>query len=198
MLPNDDIFDRFRYHVQENRVTGWEAQGSQAYYIPISKLRDYWTRSRLLEVVQVTDCQVPIDHIQNQYLRTFSILVWISRTGQPYLHYLDLFNRHERGDTSLPLQERPNFLPNANDADDLWTSFHRHQWMFCPVALGPQRLHDRKLHRKQILPLQIVKRLGHVKDGKPAKVELAKLQPPKELNLSNRVSPLGFPESPSG
>lgn len=185
MPPSDDIFDRFRYHVQENQVTGLEAQGKQASYIPISKLRDYWTRSHVSEVVHATDCQVPIDDIRTQYLQTFSILVWISRTGRPYLHYLNIFNRHERGDASLPIQERPGFLPSSNDADDLWTTFHKHQWIFCPVVLGPRRLHDRRLHQQQILPLQIVKRLGHVKDGKPARIELAKLQSPTELNPSN-------------
>lgn len=139
----------------------------------------------MLEVVFAVDCQFPIDDILTQYLQIFSILVWVSRTGRPYIHYLNIFNQHQRGDASLPIQERPGFLPSSNDADDLWAAFQKHQWMFCPVALGPRRLHDRRLHQNQILPLQIVKKLGHVKDGKPATVELAKLQSPTELNLSS-------------
>ncbi|ROV89219.1 hypothetical protein VMCG_09900 [Cytospora schulzeri] len=186
-LSSDTIFDRFRDYVQENWVAGLEVHEPQASYIPTSKLRDYWTHVRVSEVVHVTECQVPIKDIREQYLQAFSIMVWISKTRRPYIRYLHSFNRYERGDSSLPFHERPRFLPSSNDADEFWAAFQQHQWAFCPVALGPRRLHDRKLHEKQILPLQIVKKLGHVKDGKPAKVELAKLQSPTELILSNQA-----------
>lgn len=159
-----------------------------ADYIPVSKLQDYWTRDRVLEVVHATDCQILEINIRNHYLQTISILAWISKSGQPYIHYLKLFNQHKIGDDSLPLQGRPEFLPSSNDADDFWAVFHELQWTFCPVALGPSKLHDRRIYHKQILPLRIMdKPLGHVKDGKLVKVKLAKLQSPTELNLSTNV-----------
>ncbi|ROW17218.1 hypothetical protein VPNG_01208 [Cytospora leucostoma] len=181
----DQLFDEFRDHVRFGLVTGWEAQGKQATYIPLPKLREYWTYSRVSQIVHATDCRVPIEDIRKHYLQAFSILVWISKTGQPYVRYLNIFSQHGRGDTCLPHQERPNFLSSADDANEFWAAFDTHQWEFCPVVLGSGMLHDRRLHSKQILPLQIEHRLGHAKSGKPAKVERAKLQSPVELGLSN-------------
>lgn len=114
--------------------------------------------------------------------------------GPQTFHSDDVFDRFKEyvdenliRDANLPLQERPRCLTSAPDADDFWAAFDKDQWMFCPVSIGPKvKLHNTRLQPRQILPLQIVRELS--KSGRPAKVQLAKLQPSAETYPPESVS----------
>lgn len=170
----ESSYDCFRVHIKEHLEHGYEAQGSPAKFASKYCLMKYWTVDLVKEIVFATeDIDYQIVEIREQYLRIFSILVWISTTGRSYVRYLKHFVRNGRDDNSLPFTGRPDFFPNANDSEIFWTAFFENQWMFCPVQLGPNRLNNRNLHANQILPLTIGEELGAQNIGRPASIHLA-------------------------
>lgn len=173
---DDRYYDRFKQCIEKYSVFGHEAQGARARFAPFHILTKYWTTEQVREIVYDTgDLDYQIEDIRGQYLRIFSILVWISTTSQSYVRYLKHFMRNGRDDHVLPFRERPTFFPSAPDSESFWTHFFKNQWMFCPVELGLRKIHNRELHSSQILPFTGFSDLGSENIGRPAKIRLAKV-----------------------
>jgi len=173
---DERCYDRFKEYIESRSETGQEAQGAPARFASIHNLATYWTEDHVREIVfDIGDLDYQIEDIRTQYLRIFSILVWISRTGQSYVRYLKHFMRNGRDDHVLPLRERPTFFPSAPDSESFWTTFFKSQWTFCPVQLGHNKIYNRNLHPSQILPFTIFDDLGSENIGRPAKIRLAKV-----------------------
>lgn len=184
----EGIYERFKDHIERNFETGLEAQGSSVKFASFHCLTQYWTADRIREIVFDTgDLDYQIESIRKQYLRIFSILVWISMTGRSYVRYLQHFVREGRDDHSLPFRERPGLFPTTNDSEAFWTAFFKSQWIFCPLQLGPQ-MYNRNLHPNQILPFTICGDLGSQDIVKPAKIRLAKINASERLVQSHSVS----------
>lgn len=184
-------YDRFKDHIERNLETGHEAQGSPAKFASFHRLTQYWSAHAddVQEIVSNTgDLNYQIEDIRKRYLRIFSILVWISMTGRSYVRYLKHFVRNGKEDPILPFRERPAFFPSTTDSEVFWTTFFKHQWMFCPVQLGPRGIYDRDLHPNQILPFSISGDLGSPDIGRPAKIRLAKVHASEALLQTHSVS----------
>lgn len=206
-----DVLDRFCGHVHENLKLGHTAQDTaisdrqtvqdtaisdpSSQYVTTEVLQQYWTSARVTEVLQATsNYLLPIKDICQNYLQIFSILVWISQTESSYVRYLSYFTENAKDDSSLPLTQRPSFLPATRDADDFYKCFSEDQFKFCPVKLSHKsgRMHNRKLHPRQILPFTVEKTLGQERVGRPAIVYLATLNDPSMLSLPKYVRSTPF------
>lgn len=185
----ESSYDRFKEHISRNFESGHEAQGEPARFASFHYLTQYWTAARVQEIMFGTgELDYHIEDILKRYLRIFSILVWISTTGQSYVRYLKHFVRTNRDDYILPFRERPAFIPSTTDSEKFWTTFFKSQWMFCPVQLGPPGMHNRDLHPNQILPFTIRGDLGSQDIGRPAKIRRAEVNASETLAHTHSVN----------
>lgn len=185
----ENVYELFKEHAVRSFRTGHEAQGSPARFATIHCLTQYWTTANIQKIVFNTEglnCQV--HDIRNRYLRIWSILVWISMTGRPYVQYVTHFVRSDKDDDILPLRERPAFIPRTNDAEIFWTTFFKNQWKFCPVQLEHSRMYNRDLHPNQILPFTISGDVGSQNIGRPASIRLAKVHASDTLSQTHLVN----------
>ena len=187
-----DVFDSFREVVNERKKYGQTARGDPASYVPTPVLRDHWDEVNVRDVLYATSERLlllPIDVICQKFPQTFSIIVYISATGRSYVHYMSLFIRHHRDDVSLPLEEKPPFLLDSSDANDFFNAFRENQWKFCPVPLGPSRIHDRRLDPRQVLPFSSEgKSVSPEKIGRDTTVHRVKVDPSAQLRIPESVS----------
>lgn len=164
--------------------------------MPANVLRGHWNEAHVKEILYTTAEQphvLPIDVICEKFPRTFSIIVYISRTDRSYVRYMARFIRHETDDFSLPLTRKPSFLSDDDDAEDFFRAFERHQWKFCPASLGPSRPYDRQLDPRQVLPFCGVG--GEVSSKHTwghASVHCVKVDPSAQLRVSNLVRAISF------
>ncbi|KUI67132.1 Mitogen-activated protein kinase kinase 1 [Cytospora mali] len=185
----DDAFARFREVVRGTLKTGQTAQGDEsvdrASYVSEHVLREYWDEAHVNEILYATSelpFVLPKDVIRADYTQTLSIIVYISGKDRSYFHYMSQFIKHEKDDASLPLEERPVFLSDADN--DFYNAFYEHQWKFCPVSLGPSSIYDKRIHPQQVLPFSRVGQpVSSRKIGRDTTVYCVKVDPFGQLRV---------------
>lgn len=186
-----DMFDKLNSHVKQNLRPGQTAGGQKEYYVPAGTLHEFWDVSHIKEILYKTPVQpllLPITNIRDQYPQTLSIIVYISGSGRSYVRYLELFIQYEKNDDTLPLEEKPAFLPDTPEAKDFFEAFYENQWKFCPVPLGYGKLYKRKLYPRRILPLfREGDDVDSKKIGRETTVYCVKVDPSGLLHVSNPV-----------
>ncbi|KAK0625103.1 hypothetical protein B0T17DRAFT_491912 [Bombardia bombarda] len=165
-LANPEPFTKFFTFVAKTKKAhiGRDLDGNEHYYIPYSKLRDYWQVSRINLALSAVPNPRPIDAevIRKYYLRTFSTLVY---TGPNALSNLPThFIPRNLSDVKLPLSKQPVEWPDTPFLNDLFNSFCDNQWLFFPLCFTKKLLQDNPLDPRHILPIDppetIVK--GHI------------------------------------
>lgn len=126
---------------------------SSSYYIPHRFLELYWCRDRIRSFLGPLN--VPIDKIQDKYLRTFSTLIFISTPDANRSGYIEEFlSRDSIDDHNLPFEEaslRHFSFAGTPAGKETIRNFCKHQFQFCPVSLT--RPHNQQLQSGCILPI---------------------------------------------
>jgi hypothetical protein len=138
---------KFASYINRNLEVGYATDGREANYVPPSKLREYWTRARIEQVLREHGLVLNAQAIRSDYLRIFSILVYIGAV----VCLTDVFTEHERTDSKFPEERCPwSAAPPAYAS--LWPAFDEHQWKFFPLELRQRGLLGTVVAKKRILP----------------------------------------------
>lgn len=133
--------------------------GNGAKYIPLDTLEQYWQDNPISHILNScrheTPINVCIDDILTRYLRIFSILVYISTPENIKLTYIKSFTVEDINDARLPFKTKPDALSDAIDGIHTFQLFQQHQWLFSPVALGPNTLQSKDLLPQSVLPFTV-------------------------------------------
>ncbi|KAK7977073.1 hypothetical protein PG988_004563 [Apiospora saccharicola] len=136
----------FRTYVKRKSHQGHSSSVKKQPYICPQDLYDYWDHTKIAGLYN----KIPADDIYDNYLRIFSILVWIG-AEQIIDNFID-----RRSDV------RDNMLPMSDDAYEAYrlelpiqhrVEFLRHQWRFAPLVFGKVRRRQ-ELDRQHIIPVQ--------------------------------------------
>lgn len=183
---NFQAFMDFHTWADENQVSGTDALGNDAKYIPFDALQVYWQNNRVSRILGSGTRHMPItvsiDNLLQKYLRIFSILVQISTTQSTKVDYIKRFMEEDIDDNLMPFKSKPVAFSNAVDGVQTFELFQKKQWLFCPVIIGPGRLHSRELPLRCVLPFTIEKIISG-KTGKSSTVKKCKLNPSCGLSI---------------
>lgn len=186
MSTNFQAFIDFHTWVDDNQVIGTDGLGNDASYIPFDALEQYWQDNRVSPILMSssrdTSISVSIDDLLKKHLRIFSILVYISTSQSAKVDYIKKFIERAIDDNLLPFRTRPDALSNAVDGVETFDLFRKHQWLFSPVILGPDRLHSRELPLQSALPFTVEKVLSG-RNGESAPVKKCKVDPSCGLSI---------------
>ncbi|KIL87932.1 hypothetical protein FAVG1_08814 [Fusarium avenaceum] len=139
--------DHFRLYVEANLALGVNGDDEKVPYIAPAMLKSYWTKRRVDDILnaQKPPISQSADIIISQYLRIFSILVYI---GEPRKISWFCSNIRYMNDIALPLDK------NSFPIRCPWASaFLETQWMFSPLIFMPDLLYKRTVPCKTILPV---------------------------------------------
>ncbi|KAI3575843.1 kinase-like domain-containing protein [Fusarium oxysporum f. sp. albedinis] len=155
-----ETIDHFHQHITANLREGINGDGDKVSYVIPSALDNYWT-GRRVDII-LNSQQPPVaqssDWIISDFPRVFSILTQI---GQP--QEISYFCRHAKGldDRRLPF-DKSCFPSTCKWAVD----FLREQWMFIPLFFPPDKIFNRDVHPKTILPVTYQKQLTQKRGGR--------------------------------
>ena len=120
-------------------------------YIPLGKLRERLTRSRVADLLAALfnneERSAPdVDIIIRHYLRPFAILL---RIGEGKM--ISQFVKHKNlQDDRLPFDHEPLQFPSSTQRN-IFAAFHQEQWAFCPLTLEYSM--DVQIGPDEILPI---------------------------------------------
>lgn len=162
------LLDRFRQHVDANLAHGVNGDDQKVPYIAPAILETYWTEKRVDDILNAHEPPIPqsADMIISQYLRIFSILIYIGEPGE-----ISWFCPHVKNinDIHLPL-DRESFPIRCPWAGN----FLETQWMFNPLIFTSDFIYKRIVPCKTILPVTYEEPLTEKRGGhsKVLKVQL--------------------------
>ncbi|RSL66491.1 hypothetical protein CEP54_003656 [Fusarium duplospermum] len=132
----------FRHWVENNKRIGFDGTRKECFYVPTSRLRDYWSIARVRQVLSDCNSEDDAARITTNFLRIFSTLVHL---GQ--IQKLTLFTDIKQDDVQMPIEE----LPYTKKI--LLREFWDEHWMFCPLEFSKDLIYVRRLHTRHILPV---------------------------------------------
>ncbi|KAI0104993.1 kinase-like domain-containing protein [Nemania sp. FL0031] len=200
----------FKDWVQQNVEEGIDGTGREANYVSTTKLKTFWSHSRIATIVGLHDEDVNIDTILSSFIQTVSILAYIADDSHSWTEYLVSFYRSETDDHSLPLRTpdpdtnwtlaahlRRDPKPFRDDPDGCaaWLQFSAHQWKFLPLQLKSSKGIIDRVHRprtvdpRHIIPITVESELSP-RSGRRAKV--VKVRPHEASGLPEE--PIVFKE----
>jgi hypothetical protein len=123
-------------------------------YVPLTKLREYWTPRRISEVLSRT-VNLPLNPqvIKDRYLRVFSTLMYINEVV-----WLQEFTETCLDDQTFPSDPIPSRWQAHPPVvyKEFWEKFSDTQWMFFPCTFDPNQLLNSRIPTRCILPLDKV------------------------------------------
>lgn len=143
--PN--LQQRCHDHIKALEVPGINGYDKVVNWVPYNKLKEYWERNRLEEVLALLSPVIPAKTIRAKYLRVFTILVLLDKIG-----YLPRFLSHALTDECWPRVKRFEGWAEAVEENDFFEDFKRKQWTFFPLEISRHELVDRIVPLERILP----------------------------------------------
>lgn len=161
-------FREFFRWVDQNKERGICGADKESCYVPPEKLKQYWTAERVSRILNACNHTRPlvvsIEQVVEDFLRVFSILVYMSSPSEPKVSWIREFCSGSFNDKNLPTEDQPSVFPDAPEGLETFREFHKHQFLFCPVSFRPM-LHRRPLSLECVLPISLGEplsaRLGH-------------------------------------
>lgn len=175
----------------EREKDGLDGDLNVAKYVPPSSQREYWTEAKIQELCSSCRVSADIPIIRESYIQVLSILVSISSDAYPMIHHIDTFISHRQDDTGLPWPPGQRRAIFDETQDPIFAEFLDKQWKFCPVTMdsgGSNRMSNRKLDRKQVLPVTRERSCGT--HNSPRESELIKMDIHSEAKFTSQGSQL--------
>lgn len=124
--------------MDKHKVKGVNGTGNQADYVPYTALEEYWQHDRISKILLSCNYEkainVMITEVMKRFLRIFSTLVYISRSGAPKVSYIEQFCRLDLDDHNLPFttgplafSEAPTVKKPPNTSWNISSSFGRYR-----------------------------------------------------------------------
>ncbi|KAF2998074.1 hypothetical protein E8E14_001380 [Neopestalotiopsis sp. 37M] len=150
----------FQRFVDDQRCSGIDESGNEAYYITASKLREYWSRERVSSLLNDFGQGEGLDFgtFSKDYLRLFSTLMYINEPEQ--FHW---FVRRSINDSQLPYERKDG--PHSHTMRSLFDLFEENQWMFCPLEFDIPRMSSETVHPRTVLPVTYQEMLSSLGQG---------------------------------
>jgi hypothetical protein len=156
-------FSKFSQFVAETKAKhiGRDIVGNKKPYIPLSALREYWSKNRISRVLHSFSPHLNFDVgiIRRQYLRIFSTLVYTGPDTVENLEYL--FISRNLLDEKLPWRSRPSEWPDELFFRNFFEQIAENQWQFFPLPFHLDQLHDHHIHNERILPIDWGTQIAH-------------------------------------
>ena len=184
---NLEPFSAFAEFVAEtkSKYTGFDIAGNPKPYVPLSELKKYWTVHRISKVLYAFSERLDLsaDLIKRAYLGIFSTLVYTHHDDLQLL--ARLFFRLNLDDDRLPLRRRPSEWPDEPLHRDFFSRFAENQWLFFPLPFDADKLYDRDIDDRCILPITFGDQIAH---GSAVSIYRFDIHPEY-----NRIGLVGFP-----
>jgi hypothetical protein len=119
---------KFTQFVHDKQLQGRNGDLEPRPFVPFSRLQEYWTLSRIREIIDGCNITIRADAIRERYLRIFSTLVYID-----HVSCLTEFTENRLEDSRFPFDARPTCWPDAPRHGKMWESFSVDQVSFLPL-----------------------------------------------------------------
>ncbi|KAI5464963.1 hypothetical protein BGZ63DRAFT_421950 [Mariannaea sp. PMI_226] len=159
-LAMEELHKEFGEYVQKRSVLAKDGFGQEVEYIASVALKEFWDFDRVNSILTTLEVKERPEQIIANFTHIFSILVYISRPTD-----IGLFTPRLLDDQHLPLTSRPTDWPTTPRNDDLYETFRKHQWRFCPLEFRNGYMHKRYLEPQMILPVKYKEQLSPVSAG---------------------------------
>lgn len=175
----------FAQWVKHNQIAGVDGNDNEAFYVPDTKLREYWDRTRITRVLSAQNTPHIVSEITNSYLHIFSTLVYITTLHLPALSYLEEFRSQAIDDGNLPYLNQTIF-PDSPEARQVFEQFSKYQFLFNYVTFD-RKPHRRNLDARAVLPLTLRGQLSGGR-GDSAVVKVYEAHPASKLKEVRRMT----------
>ncbi len=146
--------DEFPAFVDNEKASyiGTDGTGERRGYVPYEVLDTFWTSDRISAVLlsHQPHRNYKPNLIRQNFLRIFSLLVYANLVPELETFVSFDLTDHSLGRDDLPEEMRKLLAPKVHSS--LRKAIKRHQWLFTPISIDPDKLANIQLSNSRILP----------------------------------------------